>query len=94
MKMRMGFGQIFKEEEVPFVCIENPELLSHKISDDAWILVLKESVRSYLKDGSNAQAIGINCMNSRHYSYIEHFINAVSTNMKVRVHPDWILYRE
>ena len=91
--MHMGFGQVFKEKEVPFGSFENHELLSQKISEDTWILVLKESVCGYLKEGVDAQAIGINYMNSRHYSYIEHFMNALPMNIKVNAHPDWILYR-
>ena len=92
--MHMAFGQIFKEPEVPFHAVSSNDLASHKISEDTWVLVLKESVRSFLK-GVNAQAIGINGMNSTHYSYIEHFMNAASKDTQnVKLHPDWILYME
>jgi len=94
-QMHMGFGQMFKESEIPFHTFSSNDLISHKVSEDTWVAVLKESVRVLFKEGAGAQPISINTMNSTHYSYIEYFMNAVTKDkLNIKLRPDWILYKD
>jgi len=102
-----AFGQIFKCPEVPFNEIAENGLESYKISDDTWVLVLKESVRHVELSGSlgiasanasanaSAKSIGLSTMTSSLVMYHEHFSHIVHyylTFPGFEARPDWIVY--
>ena len=94
--MYFAFGQVFNNNEVPYQEFSNPELISHKISDDSWIVMLKESVR-HLPEGSAFEPVGLSSMNSAHFSFIENFAYSLVKEMvksKVQIIPEWILCRD
>jgi hypothetical protein len=88
-----AFGQIFKCSEVPFKEFSHNGLMSQKISEDTWILVLKESIRELRT--AQAQPVGLSTMNACLITYHEDFSHALHYEFfqpKFIVRPDWIVY--
>ena len=87
--MYFAFGLILKENDLPFRMLEGSVLESKKESEDTWVIVLKESVREV---NARVSSIGIQTMNTSHFSYLEEFIHEFGKEIgKVPSIPEWIL---
>ena len=94
--MYFAFVQVFNKTQVPYQNFNNPELISRQISDDLWVVMLKESVRPLTADCA-FEPIGLSSMNSAHFFFIDEFAHSVAkeiVKLEVPIIPEWILCRE
>ena len=83
---------ILKKSEYPFHVFSASPLASLDCGD-SWVIVLKESVRSF--EATGLQPVGVSTMNAQHNSYLEEFSNYIikdEVGRRLAIRPDWILF--
>jgi hypothetical protein len=88
----IGFGMVLKKSEYPFHTFSASALASLDC-EDSWVIVLKESVRSF--EATGLQSVGVSTMNAQHNTYLEEFSNYVvkdEVGRRLTIRPDWILF--
>ncbi len=82
-----------KKSEYPFHEFSSPSLMTLNHDTDSWLVVLKESVRSFHPVG--LEPVNVSTMNARHMSFLQEFTNYLVEEGKANLlinRPDWILF--